>query len=65
MARRSGWGNFLDALVAVMAGNAVYFLLMPFFPATIRHAMFKEDWGLAIDFVICTVIFVGGKLLRR
>ena len=57
--------NFFDALVAVMAGNAIYFLLMPFFPVAIRHAMFKEDWGLAIDFVICAVIFVVVKIVRR
>jgi hypothetical protein len=57
--------NFLDALVAVLAGNAIYFLLMPHLPAVARHAMFKEDWGLLVDFAICTVIFVAVKYVRR
>ena len=57
--------NFLDALVAVLAGNAIYFLLMPHLPAVARHAMSKEDWGLLVDFAICTVIFAAVKYARR
>jgi len=57
--------NFLDALVAVLAGNAIYFLLMPHLPAAIRHRVSKEDLGLLVDFLICTVIFVAVKYARR
>ena len=57
--------NFLDALVAVLAGNAIYFLLMPHLPTVARHRFFREDWGLLVDFAICTVIFVAVKYLRR
>jgi hypothetical protein len=57
--------NFLDALLAVLAGNAIYFLLMPHLPAAIRHSLFREDWGLLVDFCICTVIFVAVKQVRR
>jgi len=57
--------NFLDALLAVLAGNAIYFLAMPRLPAALRHSFFKEDLGLAVDFVICALIFVGVKLARR
>jgi hypothetical protein len=57
--------NFLDALVAVLAGNAIYFLLMPHLPAVARHALFREDWGLLVDFAICTVIFAAVKYARR
>jgi hypothetical protein len=57
--------NFLDALVAVLAGNAIYFLLMPHLPRGMRHSLFKEDWGLVVDFAICTIIFVGVKIGRR
>ena len=56
--------NFLDALVAVLAGNAVYFLLMPHLPQVIHHRLYKEDLGLLVDFAIGTVIFVAVKLLR-
>ncbi len=54
--------NFLDALVAVLAGNAIYFLSMPHLPRAIRHSLFREDWGLLVDFAFCTIIFVGVKL---
>ena len=57
--------NFLDALVAVLAGNAIYFLLMPHLPAASRHRLFKEDLGLLVDFCICTIIFVAVKYARR
>jgi hypothetical protein len=57
--------NFLDALLAVLAGNAVYYLLMPHLPVVARHSLFKEDWGLLVDFGICAAIFVGVKIARR
>ena len=63
--KRTTMKNFLDALVAVLAGNAIYFLLMPHLPAAIRHRLFKEDLGLLVDFLICTVIFVAVKYARR
>jgi hypothetical protein len=49
----------------VLAGNAIYFLLMPHLPAVARHTLFKEDWGLLLDFTICTVIFAAVKWARR
>jgi hypothetical protein len=51
--------------VSVLAGNAIYFLLMPHLPRVARHALFREDWGLLVDFAICTVIFVAVKYARR
>jgi len=29
-----------------------------------RHGIFVEDWGLVVDFMICTVIFIAVKLVR-
>lgn len=57
--------NFLDALAAVLAGNAIYYLLMPHLPAAARHGRFKEDLGLLLDFAICSMIFVIVKYARR
>jgi hypothetical protein len=51
--------------VSVLAGNAIYFLLMPHLPRVARHALFKEDWGLLVDFAICTAIFAAVKYARR
>ena len=56
--------NFLDALVAVLAGNAIYFLLMSHLPTVARHALFREDFGLLVDFAICAVIFATVKRVR-
>lgn len=65
MAKSPTISNFLDALVAVLAGNAIYFLLMPHLPTVIRHRLFKEDLGLLVDFCICTIIFAAVKYARR
>ena len=62
---RTTMKNFLDALVAVLAGNVIYFVLMPHLPRVARHALFQEDWGLLLDFLICTVIFAAVKFARR
>jgi len=55
----------MAALAAVLAGNAIYFLLMPHLPRTMRHSLFKEDWGLLVDFAICAVIFVIVRIACR
>ena len=65
LAQRPVVRNFLEALLAVVAGNAIYFLLMPHLPPAVRHSWFKEDWGLVVDFCICTAIFVAVKMLGR
>ncbi|MGA2003597.1 MAG: hypothetical protein ABSG70_09455 [Terriglobales bacterium] len=65
MVKSKAVGNFLDALAAVLAGNAIYFAIMPHLPPVMRHSLFKEDWGLLVDFAVCTIIFVGVKIARR
>jgi hypothetical protein len=49
----------------VLAGNAIYFLLMPHLPEVARHTLFQEDWGLLLDFAICAAIFAVVKRVRR
>ena len=65
MAKNLAVRNFLDALVAVLAGNAIYYVLMPHLPLAMRHTLFKEDWGLLVDFAVCTIVFAGVKIARR
>jgi hypothetical protein len=48
--------NFRRALLAVLAGNAIYFLLMPYLPPVLRHRAFRIDLGLLVDAAICTSI---------
>jgi ABC-type uncharacterized transport system permease subunit len=58
--------NFLKSLVAVVVGNAIYFLLlMPLLPAAGRHGIARIDLGLAIDFWVCLVVFGLIELVAR
>jgi hypothetical protein len=57
--------NFLDTLLAVLVGNAIYFLLMPHLPSAAQHRLFREDWGLLVDFCICAAIFATVKVVRN
>jgi hypothetical protein len=47
--------NFVHALVAVLAGNAVYFLLLPSLPLRARHVPMQLDLGLIVDGWFCLV----------
>lgn len=55
--------NFMHALAAVLAGNAVYFLLENRLPVSARHFGFKTDFGTLVDFCFCLIIFVAIKSL--
>lgn len=46
-----------DGLLAVLAGNAIYFVLMPHLPEPLRHVPFRHDLGLLVDFLFCFAIF--------
>jgi hypothetical protein len=63
--RRSGWGNFFEALVAVLVGNFIYFFVMPHLPAVAQHRLFHQDWGVVVDFAICLVLFWIVKRMAR
>ena len=45
--------NFVHALAAVLAGNAVYFLLVRYLPMGARHQRSRIDLGMVVDFLIC------------
>ncbi len=66
-ARSSLLANFLKSLAAVLAGNAVYFLVVdPRLPAYAQHHLFQFDLGLIIDAWICLVFYgVIEMLVRR
>ena len=49
--------NFIHALVAVLAGNAAYFLLVRYLPPQVRHVPFHMDLGFVLDFWLCLVAF--------
>ena len=47
----------MQALIAVVAGNAVYFLLIPYLPPRAQHVPMRLDLGTVVDFWICLVFF--------
>jgi hypothetical protein len=54
--------QFWHSLAAVVLGNAIYFGLDRYLPPAGRHVPYKIDWGLAIDFWCCLVLY--GLLAR-
>ena len=57
--------NFWQSLIAVVVGNAIYFLSMNRLPRSARHITFKFDLGLVVDFWICLVIYGLLELFKR
>jgi hypothetical protein len=59
--------NFVQSLIAVLAGNAAYFLLMPHLPPAARHIPHRLDLGVFVDLWMCLVVlgilktFTGSK----
>ena len=47
--------NFVHALVAVVAGNAAYSLLVRYLPQRAHHVRFRFDLGVVVDFWFCLV----------
>ena len=47
--------NFLQALLAIILGNVVYFVLVPSLPPAARHRPFQIDLGMILDFWFCLV----------
>jgi hypothetical protein len=58
--------NFLKSLVAVVVGNAIYFLvLVPRLPAAGRHGIARLDLGLVIDFWVCVAVYGAVVLIAK
>jgi len=55
--------NFFHALTAVLAGNALYYLLEQYLPKPAHHVIFKTDLGTLVDFLFCAAVFIVIKLL--
>ncbi|MBZ5582767.1 MAG: hypothetical protein LAQ30_11305 [Acidobacteriia bacterium] len=58
-------GNFWRSLIAVVAGNAIYFSVERYLPLRAQHQPYHIDWGLAIDFWVCLVCYGLVKLIRK
>ncbi len=57
--------TFWRSLIAVIAGNAIYFgLLYNHLPPRAQHQPYHIDWGLAVDFWICVICYGIVRLIR-
>ena len=65
MSKSSVLVNLLQALVAIVLGNIVYFLLLPWLPPGARHHRFKLDLGEVVDFWFCLVAYGLIRTARR
>jgi hypothetical protein len=54
--------NWMKMLLAILAGNLVYFVAEPVFPGFLKHNVHEVDPGLILDFAICAGIYL---LLRK
>ncbi len=58
--------RFWRSLVAVLAGNAAYFLVFyRHLPPAARHAPGRLDWGLVVDFWMCLFFWGVLEMVRR
>ncbi len=56
--------------MAILLGNGIYFaVLAPALPPALRHAPFRVDAGLGIDFLCCVLVYgairLGSRHARR
>ncbi len=56
--------RWAEYLVAVLAGNIAYLFIEPQLPAVIRHRMFRVDFGLAVDFLMCVAVYAVVRFIR-
>ena len=54
-----------DMVAAVLLGNLLYFILLPWLPVWAQHRRFAFDWGVAIDFLFCLAVYNLLRLIRR
>jgi hypothetical protein len=57
--------NLLQALLAIVLGNVLYFLLLPSLPPAARHHPFHVDLGSLVDFWFCLVVYGLIRTARR
>ncbi|MDD5543771.1 MAG: hypothetical protein PHX83_11410 [Acidobacteriia bacterium] len=62
-------GKFTKIFVAVIGGNALYYIFEDNLPAVFRHRIFALDWGLLLDLWICILCWLlldfSSKLIQR
>lgn len=57
--------NLVQALLAVVLGNVVYFLMAPSLPLVAQHHPFRLDLGMVLDLWFCVVAYGLIRTARR
>lgn len=57
VSKRSVIANYVQSLLAVLLGNAAYYILLPSLPQAAHHKLFQIDLGLLVDFWFCLVAY--------
>jgi hypothetical protein len=57
--------RYWQPALAVIIGNAIYLLVERYLPPRARHQPFRIDWGLAVDFWFCLVVYALLSLLKK
>jgi hypothetical protein len=53
-----------QSLIAVLAGNVIYFSTEQYLPPRAQHHIYRIDWGLAVDFWLCLMCYGLVRLIR-
>ncbi len=56
--------NFWRSLVAILAGNLIYYSVERYLPPRAQHQIFQLDWGLAVDFWFCLACYGLVRMIR-
>jgi hypothetical protein len=57
--------RWIEYLVAILAGNAIYFaVILPATPS-LGHQPFRLDLGLLVDFACCVLVYAAIRLGSR
>jgi hypothetical protein len=56
--------NLWRSLIAVLAGNLIYYSVERYLPLRAQHEIFQLDWGLAVDFWCCLACYGIVRMIR-
>ena len=58
--------RWVEYLISVLVGNAIYFaVLLPGLPRALQHQPFAVDLGLLLAFLCCVLVYVAIRLGSR
>ena len=56
--------NSWRSLIAVLAGNVIYYSVERYLPPRAQHELYRIDWGLAVNFWFCMACYGIVRMIR-